>query len=233
MKRLLVISLLVFIQWPLYSRAVSVTTTICDDFGVCKTTYAVGNPVTRQIEVRDRLLYNKLKGRFVMTVENAGERYYVSPDKPVIYFLGNANHATQLLYAQGRGVSTYDISRLKVGIAGMYGKDADFDGLSDNFETAIGTNRHNFNSDKDVHSDFIEIINGYTPLGAGRLPVSMAYAKEQAGRVLLQTDLNGEAWYVNPIDNKRYYLGSSYFVNDLLNKFSIGISNKDFNDLIK
>lgn len=48
------------------------------------------------------------------------------------------------------------------------------------------------------------------------------------GRILLQVEAHGEAWYVNPGDLKRYYLGRPADAFDLMKRLSLGISNRDF-----
>lgn len=47
------------------------------------------------------------------------------------------------------------------------------------------------------------------------------------GRILLQVEKNGEAWYVNPVDGLRYYLRDGEAAYELMRKFALGITNKD------
>jgi len=47
-----------------------------------------------------------------------------------------------------------------------------------------------------------------------------------AGRLLLQVERDGLIWYVNPMDNKRYYVTRENAL-DLFRKFSLGISEAD------
>jgi len=49
------------------------------------------------------------------------------------------------------------------------------------------------------------------------------------GRILIQTQSNGEAWYVNPVNKKRYYLGRPDDAFDIMRSLALGISNQDFN----
>lgn len=51
------------------------------------------------------------------------------------------------------------------------------------------------------------------------------------GRILLQVEDKGQAWYVNPVDNKRYYLGRPQDAFSVMQKLGLGISNKDFSAL--
>lgn len=47
------------------------------------------------------------------------------------------------------------------------------------------------------------------------------------GRILLQVEEKGEAWYVNPEDGKRFYLGRPENAFDLMRSFGLGASDKD------
>ncbi len=48
------------------------------------------------------------------------------------------------------------------------------------------------------------------------------------GRILLQVQDKGQAWYINPDDNRRYYLGRPADAFNLMRRFGLGISNSDF-----
>jgi hypothetical protein len=48
------------------------------------------------------------------------------------------------------------------------------------------------------------------------------------GRILLQVDLKGEAWYVYPGNLKRYYLGRPTDAFSIMQELGLGISNEDF-----
>ena len=48
------------------------------------------------------------------------------------------------------------------------------------------------------------------------------------GRVLLQVESNGEAWYVDPRDEKRHFLGRPDDAFDLMRSLGLGINNSDF-----
>lgn len=47
------------------------------------------------------------------------------------------------------------------------------------------------------------------------------------GKILLQIQQHGEAWYVNPKDGKRYYLKDGNEAYRIMRIFSLGITNKD------
>lgn len=48
------------------------------------------------------------------------------------------------------------------------------------------------------------------------------------GRILLQVQARGEAWYVNPNDSKRYYLGTPDDAVKVMRRLGLGVSNRDF-----
>ncbi|NLZ74457.1 hypothetical protein GX917_00920 [Candidatus Falkowbacteria bacterium] len=54
-------------------------------------------------------------------------------------------------------------------------------------------------------------------------------APNLSGRILLQVQDKGQAWYVNPVDGKRYYLGRPDDAFAVMRAFGLGISNADFN----
>jgi len=47
------------------------------------------------------------------------------------------------------------------------------------------------------------------------------------GRILIQTEKNGEAWYVSPVNEKRYYMGRPADAFQLMRNLGLGISNTD------
>ncbi len=48
------------------------------------------------------------------------------------------------------------------------------------------------------------------------------------GRILLQVESNGEGWYINPENSKRYFLGRPADAFNVMRELGLGISNKDF-----
>ena len=52
-----------------------------------------------------------------------------------------------------------------------------------------------------------------------------------AGQILLNVESHGEAWYVYPIDNKRYYLGRPADAFRIMRELSLGISGTNFQRL--
>ncbi|MDD4611363.1 MAG: hypothetical protein PHU73_05450, partial [Patescibacteria group bacterium] len=61
----------------------------------------------------------------------------------------------------------------------------------------------------------------------------LIFAKKQAGKIFLQVESRGEAWYVNPADYKRYYMYSPANAFWVMRNLGIGISNNNYNILTK
>lgn len=53
-------------------------------------------------------------------------------------------------------------------------------------------------------------------------------ATNLSGRILLQVQDKGQAWYVSPLNYQRYYLGTPAEAYNLMRQLGLGISNKDF-----
>lgn len=62
----------------------------------------------------------------------------------------------------------------------------------------------------------------------GQWTVSSAQAAgDLRGRILLQVQDKGQAWYVNPLDLRRYYLGRPDDAYSLMRSLGLGVSNAD------
>lgn len=71
-------------------------------------------------------------------------------------------------------------------------------------------------------ADFREIAAAGSPApGDGRL------ARRLSGRIILEVQKHGEAWYVDPLDLKRYYLGRPADAFRIMRQFGLGISSAD------
>lgn len=51
--------------------------------------------------------------------------------------------------------------------------------------------------------------------------------KRLLGRILLQVEAHGEAWYVNPKDTKKYYMADGNEAYRIMRYLGVGITNKD------
>ncbi len=52
------------------------------------------------------------------------------------------------------------------------------------------------------------------------------------GRILLQVEDKGQAWYVNPLNSKRYYLGRPDDALSLMRSLGLGVSNADLKSFL-
>ncbi len=53
------------------------------------------------------------------------------------------------------------------------------------------------------------------------------FANANSGKIFLQVESKGEAWYVNPADKKRYFLGRPADAMNIMRSLGVGISNAD------
>ncbi|MFZ4631818.1 MAG: SBBP repeat-containing protein [Patescibacteria group bacterium] len=56
---------------------------------------------------------------------------------------------------------------------------------------------------------------------------STALTNRLKGRIVLQVENNGEAWYINPTDGYRYYLANGEAAYQIMRQLSLGISNEN------
>lgn len=66
------------------------------------------------------------------------------------------------------------------------------------------------------------------------LPADAAtLAQKLSGRIVLQVEESGEAYYINTIDLKRYYLGRPNDAFNVMRFFGLGSTNSDINNFLK
>lgn len=63
--------------------------------------------------------------------------------------------------------------------------------------------------------------------------VNKALSLRLSGRILLQVEAKGEAWYVYPVDLLRYFLARPADAFAIMRKLGLGVSEKDYNVLAK
>lgn len=171
-------------------------------------------------------LTRRLKGRILLQVEEKGEAWYVDPITEKKYYLSNGYAAHAVLRAFGLGITNADLMKIPVGVDGRFdSRDSDGDGLADTLEQALGTDYESGDSDGDGHDDKTELLNNYDPLGPGQLSLDGGLAARLEGRIVLQVQSRGEAWYV--FEGRRYYLGSGEQTYAIMKFLSLGISNDD------
>ncbi|MDP2656403.1 MAG: hypothetical protein Q8P11_02460 [bacterium] len=68
---------------------------------------------------------------------------------------------------------------------------------------------------------------GITDANLEKLKTDKVFAAKHAGKIFIQVESKGEAWYVNPLDNTVYALGRPADALMLMQKFGLGITNAD------
>jgi len=106
-------------------------------------------------------------------------------------------------------------------------KDSDSDGLPDDKEISIyKTDPNKADTDGDSYTDGEEVYNSYSPLVKGG-SIDKNLAIKLKGKIVLQSQEHGEAWYIYPKDMKRYYLGRPQDAFSVMRNLGLGITDKD------
>lgn len=73
----------------------------------------------------------------------------------------------------------------------------------------------------------IDEIN-FQKIAQAGMPVNgdLGLAKKLAGRIILQVEKNGEAWYIHPEELKKYYLGRPTDAFKLMRELSLGVTRE-------
>lgn len=143
--------------------------------------------------IKNKNLYNRLRGRIILQVESRGEAYYIHPDSGMLYYLSRPENAFEIMRGQGIGIKNSDLEKIPV---------------ADNY-----CPQYNLNCDNKHKHD-------------------QNFAAKQKGKIFLQVENRGEAWYVNPINGKRYFLGKPQDAYGIMRSLGLGISNNDFQSLL-
>ena len=175
-----------------------------------------------------RSLSQKLKGYILLQVEERGEAWYVDGNTDKRYYMKDGATAYEMLRKFGLGITTEDLSKIPVGIDKRFETyDYDGDGVFDKMEEALGTDMYSSDSDSDGYSDSTELLNNFNPKGPGVLTIDESLTDRLRGKILLQVDSLGEAWYVNPQDNRRYYMPDGEAAYEIMRFLSLGITNEN------
>lgn len=178
-------------------------------------------------------LAQKLTGKILLQTEENGEAWYLNPGDYKKYFLNRPKDAFNIMRKLGIGITNNNLNKIPIGIAETSNiNDDDNDGLANNLEIAIGTNKNKKDTDDDGFDDKSEIENNFNPLGAGELNFDLNFTEEHLGKIFLAVENNGEAWYLNPGDEKRYYLGRPSDAFSVMQFLSLGITNNDLNKIL-
>ncbi|MCU0679579.1 MAG: hypothetical protein MUC28_04020 [Planctomycetes bacterium] len=177
-------------------------------------------------------LAKNLAGRILLQVEKTGEAWYVYPVDQKRYYLGRPDDAYSLMNRLGIGITNADLNKIPVGLMNYTDEDSDEDGLANRFEEALDTDPQNADTDGDDYDDKTEVLNNYSPLNGGRLPIDEGFTRKNAGKIFLQVKDKGQAWYINPADNRRYYLGRPADAWSIMKNLSLGITNANLDEIM-
>ncbi|MDD5251743.1 MAG: aryl-sulfate sulfotransferase, partial [Patescibacteria group bacterium] len=175
----------------------------------------------------------RLSGYILLQVESHGEAWYVDPVKLTRVYLENGAVAYDALREFGLGIANADLNKIPVGVEARFSDtDTDGDGLSDKLEGGLKTDPAVADTDGDGVSDGLEVLTRNTdPLGPGKLTYDTALVTRLKGRILLQVESRGEAWYLNPKDGKRYYMKDGEAAYQIMRFLSLGITNNDLSSV--
>ncbi len=168
----------------------------------------------------------KLSGKILLQTEQNGEAWYIYPQDKKRYYLGSPQNAFNLMQKLGIGITNNDLFKIPIGIT-IPQNDNDHDGIDNKLELILGTNPDNADTDNDGYNDKQEIENNYDPLTTKKNKLDTNFTEQNLGKIFIQTEQNGEAWYIYPQDKKRYYLGNPTFALQIMKELSLGITDND------
>ena len=178
-------------------------------------------------------LADSLRGKILLQVESNGEAWYVKPSDSKKIYLKDGDVAYNVMRDLGLGISNSDLFKIPIGFEDRFEcVDSDGDSLCDKLEEGMGTNPYSNDSDGDGYDDGMEIRNNYNPLGAGILTYDSNLADTLKGKILLQVESRGEAWYINPDNSKRYYMTDGEAAYQIMRYLSLGITNTDLDKIV-
>lgn len=176
----------------------------------------------------DKKLTDRVKGDLLLQVEGNGEVWYVDPITGKKYYFKDGDSAYKAMQAFGLGISSQDLAKIPVGTdSKTIDQDTDADGVADSTESAIGTDPKNPDSDADGFTDGQELANSYSPTGQSKMPVDSSLQQRLKGRIVIDVNNKGGAWYINPKDGKRYFLGNGAQAYKIMKYLSVGATNND------
>ena len=179
-------------------------------------------------------LASQLSGRILLQVESHGEAWYVEPGGHRRIPLNSPRDAFETMKQTGQGITNDDLSRIPIGVLqGQPGEDDDDDGLNNELEKALETDPRSPDTDNDGYNDAIEVRNQYDPTGSGKYKTDPEFTRKHLGKIFLQVEKNGNAWYVAPAREKRYLLSGPKKALHVMKELGLGISNYDLGRIPK
>ena len=105
-------------------------------------------------------------------------------------------------------------------------EDMDMDTVGYRDEKIFDTSPYDRDTDHDGYEDGLEIEAGYSPILADgkRVKVDMSLANRLKGKILIQVEGAGQAWYVDPASGRRYYLPPGAQAQRILTQLGTGAS---------
>ena len=174
----------------------------------------------------DKNLIKRLAGRILLQTEQAGQAWYLDPLSLGRYYLADGTSAYNALRKFALGVKDSEIMKIPIGLESRFQMtDSDSDGLPDKLEEALGTDPDKADTDGDGYQDGVELRSGHNFLGPEKIIYSSSLINRLKGRILIQTEKRGQAWYINPVDGKRYYLANGEAAYQIMRYLSLGINN--------
>lgn len=98
----------------------------------------------------------------------------------------------------------------------------------------VATNSYDRNisfQGKIVDPDAKNLILTTTPTIQSTNVMDTGLAIKLSGKILLQVESLGEAWYINPKDGKRYYMKDGSVAYQMMRSFGLGITDSDLNKI--
>ena len=211
--------------------AVAAHTAHGDKLGECNK--AEDDSVRPNLPVSAKLI-ERVRGRILLQVESHGEAWYVNPKNDGAYYLKDGSTAYTLMREAGLGITNTDLAKIPVGFEDRFSDaDSDGDGLADKLESGLGTDPSKPDTDGDGVKDKAEILAGTNPLGVGALARDNSLVNRLLGRIVLQVESRGEAWYIDPSDGRRYYMRDGEAAYQIMRFRSLGISNSDLSKITR
>ncbi len=192
--------------------------------------YVVGDPLKLYRQpIKVDSLAHKLSGRILLQTEANGEAWYVNPNNGKRYSLGRPEEAFAVMRSLSVGVTNIDLNKIRanVDIISPTDVDADGDSLADVLEQGLETDPNSADTDNDNYDDYTEVKSGFNPKGNGSLKFDNGFINKNLGRIFLQIEGRGEAWYVNPVNRQRYYLSRPADAFAIMRHLGLGITNDD------
>ena len=188
-------------------------------------TAMVFNPFIVSIASADSGSVASLRGEILLAAEARGELWYVKPDTLRRDYFATPYHVF-LMMKDGVGMRSADLQKIPVGILVEQSMDTDQDGLSNSLEYGMNLSESSEDTDKDGVTDGVEVVNHTNPKGAGSLPLDKKLATRFAGYIVLDVQNRGQAWYIHPDTQQRFYLGKPSEAYLVFVKLAKGISNQ-------